>query len=156
MCIIGRTKDLWLKAGEEEEEEFKQDLAKEIIALEWWDPTNPTDDSICYEEEKMVKTIKGDDLWYIDDNNEEREEENLHAQEEIDHLTRSGCHYKPQELEKDHLGLEIDKGKGKEFDKDEEEDQVLKLLKKTQANYFKMGVTHFIEKSLIGHIRCTE
>ena len=46
----------------EGEEEFEQDIAKEIIALEWWDPANPADDSIWYEEEKIVKQIKEDDL----------------------------------------------------------------------------------------------
>ena len=65
--------------GEKEEEAFKQDLAEEIIALEWWDPVNPTDDSIWHEEEKLVEPIEGDDLWYRDDTDEEEEGDDLWA-----------------------------------------------------------------------------
>ena len=51
-------------------------------------------------------------------------------------ITRSGKHYKPSFLEKDHLGRDLaeaskpTKPKGKE----EEEDRVLMQLKKTQAH----------------------
>ena len=52
-------------------------------------------------------------------------------------ITRSGKHYKPSFLEKDHLGRDIGEGskptepKGKE--ENEEEGRVLTQLKKTQA-----------------------
>ena len=55
----------------------------------------------------------------------------------VANITRSGKHYKPSFLEKDHPGRDIREGskptepKGKE--EKEEEDQVLTQLKKTQA-----------------------
>ena len=38
--------------------------------LEWWDPANPTDDSIWYEKEQIVEPNEEDYLWYRDDSNE--------------------------------------------------------------------------------------
>ena len=53
---------MWLKEREEEVE-FDEDLAEGILALEWWDPNNPSNDSIWYEEEKLINK---DDLWSKD------------------------------------------------------------------------------------------
>ena len=61
MCIIWGIEDLWLEGGDEEEE-FEQDIAEEIIALELWDPANPDDDSIWYKEEKIVDPNEENDL----------------------------------------------------------------------------------------------
>ena len=70
----------------------------------------------------------GDDLW---------------THEEVNHLTRSGRHFKSFELERDYPVREINKGKGVIVSKEEEEDRVLKQLKKTQANiYNHMGFTN--------------
>ena len=52
----------------------------------------------------------------------------------MQHLTRAGRHFKPLHLEEDHLGREVDKGKGKAIDVPQKEDEVLMQLKKTQAN----------------------
>ena len=60
-CIIRGIEDVWLE-GREEEEEFEQDLIEDVMTLEWWDPANPT--TIWYEEEKMTKLVKDEDLWY--------------------------------------------------------------------------------------------
>ena len=57
-------------------------------------------------------------------------------EDNLANITRSGKHYKPSLLEKDHLGRDLaepskpTKPKGKE----EEEDRVLMQLKKTQAH----------------------
>ena len=59
-------------------------------------------------------------------------------EDNVANITRSGKHYKPSFLEKDHLGRDLaepskpTKPKGKE----EEEDRVLMQLKKTQAHVF--------------------
>ena len=90
------------------------------MTLEWWDLPNPSDDSIWYEEERQTGEY---DLCYKDDE-EEEEEYDLWVREEVDYRTRSGHPFKPQEQEGDHLGQEFDKGKGKTFDDDEEEDRV--------------------------------
>ena len=55
-------------------------------------------------------------------------------QEEVSHLTRSRRYFKPFELERDHPRREIDKENGVIVLEEEEEDCVLKYLKKTQAN----------------------
>ena len=70
-------------------------------------------------------------MQYKDNGNEAND---LWVQVEIDHLTRSMRHYIPQELADNHPGYEPDKGKGKVFDEDVEDDQVLRQLKMTQAN----------------------
>ena len=59
-------------------------------------------------------------------------------EDNVANITRSGKHYKPSFLEKDHPGRDLWEGskpmkpRGKE-DKKEEEDRVLMQLKKTQA-----------------------
>ena len=63
ICIIGRNKEIWLEEGEEKQE-FKQDLGEEVVALEWWDLDNPTNEFIGYEE---VRPIEGNDFWYEED-----------------------------------------------------------------------------------------
>lgn len=89
-----------------------------------------------------------DDLWYESDKEIEMGKEgskatpeidNLWAKEEVSHLTRSGRHFKPHELEEDYPGRELDKGKGK-TNEEEEEDRVLKQMKKTQANITVWGL----------------
>ena len=80
---------MWVEGGEENEE-FEEDQAEGVITLEWQDLANPTNASIWYKEERIAKPIKEDDLWYRDDINEEND---LWAQEEIDHFTWLGRHY---------------------------------------------------------------
>ena len=59
-------------------------------------------------------------------------------EDNVANITRSGKHYKPSFLEKDHLGKDIGERskpmepKGKE--EKEEEDRVLTQLKKTQSH----------------------
>ena len=59
-------------------------------------------------------------------------------EDNVANITKSGKHYKPSFLEKDHLGMDIGEGskptepKGKE--EKEEEDRVLTQLKKAQAH----------------------
>ena len=89
------------------------------MTLEWWEPANPTDDSIWYKEEKMTNLIKEDDMWYRNDDDEVND---LWAQVEIDHLAQSGYHYKPQELVDNQPGYKPGKGKRKVVNEDEEED----------------------------------
>ena len=57
-------------------------------------------------------------------------------------ITRSGKHYKPSVLKKDHLGRGIEEGGSKPTDpkKKEEEDRVLTQLKKTQAHILVWGL----------------
>jgi len=64
----------------------------------------------------MGDTNEIDDIWASD--------------EEIDHMTRGGRHFKPPHLESDNPLGELDK----RFDVQEEEDEVLRQLKKTNAN----------------------
>ena len=65
-------------------------------------------------------------------------------EDNVANITRSGKHYKPSFLEKDHLGRDLKEGskptkpRGKE-DK-EEEDKVFMQLKKTQAHVFEWGM----------------
>ena len=53
ICIIGREEEAWIEDGDEELD-FEQDLAEEVVTIEWWDPTNASDDSMWYEEENPV------------------------------------------------------------------------------------------------------
>ena len=64
----------------------------------------------------MGDTNEIDDIWASD--------------EEVDHMTRGGRHFKPPHLESDNPLGELDK----RFDVQEEEDEVLRQLKKTNAN----------------------
>ena len=65
-------------------------------------------------------------------------------EDNVTNITRSGKHYKPSFLEKDHPGRDIGEGskpikpKGKE--EKEEEDRVLTHLKKTQAHVSVWGL----------------
>ena len=65
-------------------------------------------------------------------------------EDNVANITRSGKHYKPSFLEKDHLGRNMQEGtkpvepKGKE--EKEEEDKVLTQLKKTQAHVSMWGL----------------
>ena len=65
-------------------------------------------------------------------------------EDNVANITRSGKHYKPSFLEKDHLGRDLGEGskptepRGK-GDK-EEEDRVLMQLKKTQAHVYILGL----------------
>ena len=101
------------------------------MTIEWWELTNASDDSIWYEEENLV-------IWDRKEKGEfsrsENEGEDLWAQKEVSHLTRLGRHFKPFELEGEHPGREIEKGKGITMLEEEEEDRVPKQVKKTQAN----------------------
>ena len=58
------------------------------------------------------------------------------VEDDMANITRSGKHYKPSLLEKDHLGRDIGEGsnstKPKRKEEKEEEDKVLTQLKKTQ------------------------
>ena len=116
----------------EEELEFEQDLTVEIVTIKWWDPTNASGDSIWYEEETPINRSRKENGETSKSEKEGRElDEELWAREEV--LMRPGRHFKPFELEVEHLGTEIDKGKGVIIPKEEEEDHVLKRQKKMQA-----------------------
>ena len=56
----------------------------------------------------------------------------------VENITRSGKHYKPSFLEKDHLGRNMEEGskpiEPKRKEEKEEKDRVLTQLKKTQAH----------------------
>ena len=52
----------------------------------------------------------------------------------VENITRSGKHYKPSFLEKDHLGRDIGEGSKLTEPKGKEEDRVPTQLKKTQAH----------------------
>ena len=135
--------------GQRENKEFKEDLAKGVVTLEWWDPRNLSDDFVWQAEERPTDK---DNLWYKD-NSKQMMVDDQWAQEKVVHLMRSGCHFKPQELEGDHPGCEVDKGKGKMFDEDEEEDQVLRQLKKP-SQHSNVGIADCLEKPLLGCFGC--
>ena len=45
ICIIGGEEEVWIE-DRVDELEFEQNLAKEVVTIEWWDPTIAADDSI--------------------------------------------------------------------------------------------------------------
>ena len=59
-------------------------------------------------------------------------------EDNVANITKSGKHYKPSFLEKDHLGRDLGEGsktlEPKEKEDKEEEDKVLMQLKKTQPH----------------------
>ena len=129
VCIINVVDEIWIEGGEEEQQ-FEQDITDGIVAIEWWNLMNIADDSIWYEEEREIPTE--DDLWKQPEKGESSEiHEHKKASDdlwavEIGHLTRSGRHFKPHELENDHPGRETEKGKAPVLTEEEEEDKVLK------------------------------
>ena len=45
ICIIQTVEEDWIEGGEEELE-FEEDIANGVVVLNWWDPAEPTDDSV--------------------------------------------------------------------------------------------------------------
>ena len=87
------------------------------------------------EEDKMLKSVVA--IWGILPKGMTELKKRV-LEDNVANITRSGKHYKPSFLEKDHLGRNIGEGskpmepKGKE--EKEEKDRVLTQLKKTQAH----------------------
>ena len=87
------------------------------------------------EEDKMLKSVVA--VWGILPKGMTELKKEV-IEDNVANITKSGKHYKPSFLEKDHLGRNIEEGfkptepKGKE--EKEEEDRVLTQLKKTQAH----------------------